>query len=242
VSEVPALGIRLVGVSKSFGRQLALDRVDLDIDPGSCVAVMGANGAGKTTLIRVIAGLARPTRGRVSIAGVDMRNAGPRLRRMVGVVGHESMLYPDLTARENLLFQAKLFGLARPRVAVDQVAELLAVSAVLDRSVRTLSRGTRQRVALARALLHEPMVILLDEPYTGLDEAAAASLTELLGRLHTPERVLVITVHDVARALAGPERLVALSAGRVVLDRSLVDPGEDVAHAYLELLHREAAR
>ena len=242
MSEVPALGIRLVGVSKSFGRQLALDRVDLDIDPGSCVAVMGANGAGKTTLIRVIAGLARPTRGRVSIAGVDMRNAGPRLRRMVGVVGHESMLYPDLTARENLLFQAKLFGLARPRVAVDQVAELLAVSAVLDRSVRTLSRGTRQRVALARALLHEPMVILLDEPYTGLDEAAAASLTELLGRLHTPERVLVITVHDVARALAGPERLVALSAGRVVLDRSLVDPGEDVAQAYLELLHREAAR
>jgi ABC-type multidrug transport system ATPase subunit len=239
---MPAFGIRLLGVSKAFGRQIALHRVDLDIDPGSSVAVMGANGAGKTTLLRVIAGLARPTRGRVSIAGVDMRNAGPRLRRMVGVVGHETMLYLDLTARENLLFQAKLFGLERPRVAVERAAELLAITAIMDRPVRTLSRGTRQRVGLARAILHEPMVLLLDEPYTGLDEGAAASLAALLDRLHTPERVLVITMHDVARALAGTERLVALSAGRVVLDRSLVDRDEDVADAYLELLHGEMAR
>ncbi|HWO70313.1 MAG TPA: ABC transporter ATP-binding protein [Actinomycetota bacterium] len=233
------LAIRLRGVTKAFGSQIALDRVDLDIPPGSFVAVMGANGAGKTTLLKVIAGLAVPTRGSVTIGGIEMRRAGPRLRALVGFVSHEPMLYPDLTARENLAFHARLFGLDRPRAAVEEVAARLAIEPVLDRPVRTLSRGTRQRVALARALLHRPAVLLLDEPYTGLDEAAAASLSELLEGLRSPERVLVVTLHDVARALGGPGRLVALSGGRVALDREL-DPGDEgAAAAYLALLRAE---
>ncbi len=233
------LAIRLRGVTKAFGSQLALDRVDLDIPPGSFVAVMGANGAGKTTLLKVIAGLAVPTRGSVTVGGVEMRRAGPRLRALVGFVSHEPMLYPDLTARENLAFHARLFGLDRPRAAVEEVAARLGIEPVLDRPVRTLSRGTRQRVALARALLHRPAVLLLDEPYTGLDEAAAASLSELLEGLRSPERVLVVTLHDVARALGGPGRLVALSGGRVALDREL-DPGDrGAAAAYLALLRAE---
>lgn len=233
------LAIRLRGVTKAFGSQIALDRVDLDIPPGSFVAVMGANGAGKTTLLKVIAGLAVPTRGSVTVGGIEMRRAGPRLRALVGFVSHEPMLYPDLTARENLAFHARLFGLDRPRAAVEEVAARLAIEPVLDRPVRTLSRGTRQRVALARALLHRPAVLLLDEPYTGLDEAAAASLSELLEGLRSPERVLVVTLHDVARALGGPGRLVALSGGRVALDREL-DPGDEgAAAAYLALLRAE---
>lgn len=242
MTDVPALGIRLRGVSKAFGSQLALASVDLDVPQGSYVAIMGANGAGKTTLLKVIAGLAVPTRGSVTIAGIEMKKAGPKLRARVGFVSHETMLYADLTARENLLFHAKLFGLPDRRMAVEHIAELLAVDRFLDRSVRALSRGMRQRVTLARALLQDPAVILLDEPYTGLDEAAAAALSDLLDDLATPERVIMLTLHDVARALSGPERLVALSAGRIVLDRPIHDRTDDVAETYLELLRSEAQR
>lgn len=237
----PALGISLRGVTKAFGAQVALDRVDLEVPQGSFVAVMGANGAGKTTLLKTIAGIAVPTAGSVRIAGVEMRTAGPRLRALIGVVSHETMLYADLTAAENLRFHAKLFGLRHPREAVERAGERLGITPVLDRPVRALSRGTRQRVALARALLHDPKILLLDEPYTGLDEAAAATLSELLEELATPERTLVVTLHDVVRAMAGPRRLVVLSAGRVALDTP-IDGRSDIAEAYLGLLREEARR
>jgi heme exporter protein A len=241
--ELPPLGIHLQGVSKVFGRQLALAQIDLDIPQGSYVAMMGANGAGKSTLLKIVAGLATPTRGTVTVAGVQMQKAGPRLRALVGYVAHESMLYADLSARENLRFTAKLFGIADRDAAVARAAERLAVTTFLDKPVRALSRGMRQRVTLARALLNDPAVILLDEPYTGLDEAAAASLAELLDELATPERVVMVTLHDVARALSGPERLIAISGGRVVMDRPLHDrSGDDVAETYLSLLRAEAGR
>lgn len=237
----PTLGVSLRGVTKAFGAQVALDRVDLEVPQGSFVAVMGANGAGKTTLLKTIAGIAVPTAGSVRIAGVEMREAGPRLRALIGVVSHETMLYADLTAAENLRFHAKLFGLRHPREAVERAGERLGITPVLDRPVRALSRGTRQRVALARALLHDPKILLLDEPYTGLDEAAAATLSELLEELATPERTLVVTLHDVVRAMAGPRRLVVLSAGRVALDTP-IDGRSDIAEAYLGLLREEARR
>lgn len=238
----PALGIALTQVSKAFGAQLALDHVDLRIERGSFVAVMGANGAGKTTLLKVISGLAAPTAGSVRIAGIEMRKAGPKLRALVGVVSHETMLYADLTTEENLRFHAKLFGLRHPEEAVMRAVERLDVAHVLDRPVRALSRGTRQRVALARALLHDPAVILLDEPYTGLDEAAAASLSELLEELATPERILILTLHDVVRALSGPRRLVVLSGGRIALDEPIAGSTDRMAEAYLGLLRAEAHR
>ncbi|GBC86091.1 ABC transporter ATP-binding protein NatA [bacterium HR12] len=238
----PALGISLRGVTKAFGAQVALDHVDLEIPQGSFLAVMGANGAGKTTLLKTIAGLAVPTAGSVRIAGVEMREAGPRLRALIGVVSHETMLYADLTAAENLRFHARLFGLRHPREAVERAGERLGITPVLDRPVRALSRGTRQRVALARALLHDPAILLLDEPFTGLDEAAAASLTELLEELATPERTLVVTLHDVVRAMAGPRRLVVLSAGRIALDTPIDTGSEAIAETYLGLLREEARR
>ena len=241
----PPLGIRLHGLSKAFGVRRALDHVDLDVDPGFYVAVMGANGAGKSTLLRSVAGLVTPTSGSVTVAGVEMRKAGSALRRRIGFAGHESMLYPDLTARENLMFHARLFGLSRPDRAVERVADRLRLDGTLDRQVRVLSRGTRQRVAIARALINDPAVVLLDEPFTGLDAAAVADLARLLDSLHTPERVLIMTVHDVARAIAGPDRLVVLSAGRLVLDRPVGAPApeivEDVTGLYMGLLRAEAA-
>lgn len=237
----PPLAIRLEGVGKRFGAQVALDGVDLDVPAGSFIAVMGANGAGKSTLLHVIAGLTAPTAGRVTIAGIDVRRAGPRLRAQVGLVGHRPMLYPDLTAGENLRFHARLFGTPDPRRAVAEAAAMMDVDNVLDRTVRTLSRGTTQRVALARALVHRPRVVLLDEPYTGLDEVAALSLSELLDRLHTEDRVLLVTLHDVARAISGPERVVVLSRGRVVLDEATRGSIHDFGDEYLRLLRVEVA-
>ena len=238
----PSLGIALSGVSKAFGGQLALADVNLDVPQGSHVAVMGANGAGKTTLLKVIGGLAAPTRGSVTIAGIEMRSAGPKLRALVGFVSHETMLYADLTTFENLRFHAKLFGLPNPAEAAEAAAERLDVAHALRKPVRALSRGTRQRVALARALLHDPAVILLDEPYTGLDEAAAASLAELLESLATRERVVMLTLHDVSRAMSGPRRLLVLSDGRIALDEPLDGHVQDVAETYMELLRSGARR
>ncbi|HLF41635.1 MAG TPA: ABC transporter ATP-binding protein, partial [Acidimicrobiia bacterium] len=213
----PVLGIELDRVRRSFGPQVGLAGVDLVIPQGSYVILMGPNGAGKTTLLRVMAGLATPTAGTVRIAGIDLRHAGPGLRAQVGFVSHESMLYPDLSAADNLLFQARLFGLPRPEAAVQAVAEQLDLTRFIDRRVRHLSRGMRQRTAVARALLHEPRVVLFDEPYTGLDEAAARSLARLLRSLHTPERTLVVATHELGRALtSGAQRLVVLNGGRIV--------------------------
>ena len=235
----PELAIRLEGIAKVFGGRAALSDVDLDIPTGSYVAVMGANGAGKSTLLRVIAGLATPTAGRISVGGVDMRRAGPRLRAQIGLAGHEPMLYPDLTARENLRFHARLFGVPDPGRAAEEAADLMDVGHALDEPVRTLSRGTVQRVALARAIAHRPRVLLLDEPYTGLDELASLSLADLLERWHAPDRVVLVTLHDVSRAITDPDRVIVLSRGRVVLDR-IARASRDLAGDYLRVLRVEA--
>ena len=239
MTQLPDLGIELNGVRKSFGSQHALAGVDLTISQGSYVAVMGPNGAGKTTMLKIIAGLSAPTSGSVRIAGIEMRKAGPGLRRLVGFVSHESMLYHDLSARENLIFNAKLFGVSDPEAVVATWAERLNLVKHLRKPVRALSRGTRQRVAVARALLHDPHVLIMDEPYTGLDEVAAAQLADLLAGLHTPDRTLVVTVHEVFRALTGPERLVAMASGRIAMDRPIEGDEEEVASAYRALLHAE---
>ena len=237
----PVLGICLRGVGKSFGSRAALDGIDLDLTPGSYTALMGANGAGKTTLLNVISGLAVPSRGSVTIAGVEMRRAGPQLRRLIGVVGHSSMLYQDLTGRENLRFAARLFAVTNPEEALAQVAARLSVEEFLDRPVRTLSRGIKQRLSLARAMVHSPAVLLLDEPYTGLDEAAALGLSDLLQSLNTPERLIIVALHEVARAVAGPQRLLVLSRGRIVADRATVGSQSDIADSYIELLRSEVS-
>jgi heme exporter protein A len=207
-------------VTRAFGPLVALDEVDLTVPAGSWVALMGANGAGKTTLLRLLAGLTLPTEGQVRVAGIDRRAAGPGVRAMFGYVGHESLLYAELTARENLAFHADLHGLDRQ--VVEDVAARLDITHALDRRARELSRGTTQRAALARALLHDPAVLLLDEPFTGLDLDSADRLTAILADLHVRGRTLVLTVHDPTHA-ALAERLVVLHDGRVVADEPVTD-------------------
>jgi heme ABC exporter ATP-binding subunit CcmA len=217
----PPADIVLRGVSRAFGPLYALDQVELTIPAGAFVACMGANGAGKTTLLRVIAGLATPTEGSVHVAGVDQREAGTGLRAMIGYVGHASMLYGDLTVRENLAFHADLHGLSRD--AVERAATRFDVTHALDRPARILSRGNTQRAALARALLHDPAVVLLDEPFTGLDLASSDRLAVILASLHERGHTVVMTVHDATHAVLA-DRLLVLAEGRVVVDQPPGDP------------------
>ena len=219
--------IELAGVARTFGPLIALEAVDLSVPAGSSVALMGANGAGKTTLLRLIAGLTVPTAGTVRVAGVDRRQASGRLRALLGYVGHESMLYGELTVRENLTFHADLHELDHR--AVTRAAARFDVTHVLDRPARELSRGNTQRAALARALLHEPAVVLLDEPFTGLDLASSERLAAILAGLHERGHTVLLTVHDAAHATLA-ERLLILDAGRVVVDAAPGGRAEVEAH------------
>jgi heme exporter protein A len=208
-------------VTKEFGWTPVLRGVSLTIEEGEYVALMGSNGAGKTTLLRMVAGLSSPTNGSVSIAGVDMRRAGPGLRRRVGFVSHESLLYPDLTGRENLMFHATLFGIAEPERVIAVMSELLDLDPILDRPAGVLSRGNRQRLTLARAMLYGPKILLLDEPFTGLDEESAVRLLAILDQLVASGHTVIMTTHDRLVAESGPKRLIVLADGRVSVDRPM---------------------
>lgn len=213
-------------VAKTYGHHKVLRHVDLDIPAGSFVALMGANGAGKTTLLRLAAGLATPTKGEVSLAGVNLQKAGPGLRRMIGFVSHDGLLYGDLTGRQNLLFHGRLFGVADPEARIEELADALDLRKILDRPASVLSRGNKQRLTLARALMHGPEVLFLDEPFTGLDEASSSRLVALLRRLHADGCTIVMTVHEAARAAEGATRLVVIGEGGIAVDEPIVSASE----------------
>jgi heme exporter protein A len=199
--------IEVRGVTKSFDHRPVLRGADLRVAAGQTVAVLGANGSGKTTLLRVIATLSPPTRGTVALFGRPA-GAGPEIRRRIGLVAHESLLYDNLTVEENLRFFAGLYGLHADRVAAMMTQAVLGP--VARRRARVLSRGQRQQVNLARALLHNPDIVILDEPYTGLDVTAGERLTGMLRDEVRRGRTLVFTTHDLAEAHA-------LGAGTTVL-------------------------
>ncbi len=214
--------IRARGLEKRFGRALALAGVDLEVAPGSSLAVLGANGAGKSTLLRLMAGLARPSAGSLSIAGVraDRRQA----RARIGLIADQTFLYPELTARENLVFAARLHGARDP---AGRAAALLAaedLDAVAERRAGGFSKGMAQRLAIARGLVHDPEILLLDEPFSGLDRAAAERLARRLRALHGEGRTQVLVTHDVRRAAELADRVVVLSGGRIVHDVADPDP------------------
>ena len=193
--------VDVVGLSRRFGRRVAIRTLTFAVHDGECLSVFGPNGAGKTTLLRVLAGLLRPTSGSARIAGVELPG-GPAARAVVGLISHQSMLYSALTARENVEFAARLYGVSAPRDAALRALERMRITDRADSPVRGLSRGMQQRVSIARAMVHDPRVVLLDEPYTGLDEVGAAALTDALHALKRQGAALVLVTHHLGEGLA----------------------------------------
>ena len=221
---------------RTFGARRAVDGVSFALAAGECLALFGPNGAGKTTLLRVLAGLLRPTGGTARVGGLPVTTEAAA-RARVGILSHQSMLYAALTARENLLFTARLYRLADPAAAAEAALRRLRVLDRADAPVRALSRGLQQRVSIARAIVHAPRVVLLDEPFTGLDEVGARALAAALGELRAGGAALVLVTHNLAEGLALATRAAVMRQGRFVRydETAGVDVGRYAA-GYRELV------
>lgn len=201
-------------LGKRFGRTIGLATLDLELAKGVSLAVLGPNGAGKSTLLRLMAGLARPTSGCLEIDGVPAHQRAARAK--VGFIGHASHLYPDLTARENLIFAAKLHGVSNPVGRATRLLEEEGLERAADRPTRGFSRGMAQRLAIARGLIHEPEIVLLDEPFTGLDGRSSERLEHRIGKLRESRCTLVLVSHDVAMAARLADAAIVLAGGSVL--------------------------
>jgi heme ABC exporter ATP-binding subunit CcmA len=210
----PQIAIDVRRVSKRFGRRLVLDEIDLAVAAGESIVLTGSNGAGKTTLLRTMAALIRPTGGEIRwFGGATLGRYASR--RLIGMVAHENRLYPQLTLRENLVFAARMCDVAQPRRRADALLETVALHAHGDRTPQTLSKGMRQRLSLARALIHDPPILLLDEPFEGLDADAQRWLMRLLSELRQQGRTLCSVLHDEAKTQQLADRVLCIDQGRL---------------------------
>jgi heme exporter protein A len=211
VAAAPA--IELAGLTRRYGERVALQDVTLTLPVGATLVVFGPNGAGKSTLLRVLATLLRPHAGRATVLGAALPGESWKVRGRIGLLGHEPLLYRDLTVHENLRFHARLHGVEEARV--EALLDQVGLRPRADEPVRTLSRGMAQRVAICRASLHEPELLLLDEPLANLDPGAAEAVEPLIGRTAGPARVVIS--HDVEHGLAEADLVLGLRAGRAAM-------------------------
>ncbi len=225
MTPTPLIEVR--NLHKTFGLRPALRGVSLSVAEGEWLTLFGPNGAGKTTLINVLATLTRPTRGEVRLQGHPLTSDWTDARRYIGLVGHRSFLYPDLTAAENLHFFARLYDVSAPEKRVRALAETVGLAERLQDPVRTFSRGMVQRLTIARALLHDPLILLLDEPYTGLDAAASEWLSDLLADMVRQGRTILMATHNLEHGLAFCHRAVILRRGRLVFEARRDDLSPD---------------
>ena len=200
--------LEATGLTRSFGRRRAVDDVSFSLDAGDVLALFGPNGAGKTTLLRLLAGLLRPSAGKAAVGG-----QGPR--GQVGLISHQTMLYPALTSLENVEFAARLHGVASPRDAAMRALGTMGIAERAESYVKTLSRGMQQRVSIARAIVHDPTILLLDEPYTGLDAAGASALTGLLRALRSRGATMVLVTHNLEEGLEISSQAAVMLRGKL---------------------------
>jgi len=198
---------------KRFGLKTVLRGVDFEVQPGEFVALLGPNGAGKTTFLRILASLSRPSLGEVKVAGYRLPNEAAAVRARLGVVSHLPLLYGDLSAEENLRFYGRMYGIVDLESRITEVLEMVGLDTRRRDLVRTFSRGMQQRLAIGRAVLHDPDVVLFDEPYTGLDQDASSMLDEVLQTVAAKGRTVVMTSHDLVRAEDLATRFDILSRG-----------------------------
>lgn len=238
-----APAVEAEGLVRAFGGKKAVDGITLTLSEGDCLALFGPNGAGKTTLLRLLGGLLKPTKGTTRLHGVQL--PGPaETRRLVGLISHHSMLYPALTVRENVRFAAECQGVMAADDATTAVLKRLKVLEREQMPVRFLSRGLQQRVSIARALVHGPQLVLLDEPYTGLDEVGALAFTDALRELKAGGATLVLVTHNLVEGIALATRAVIMRSGRFVHDEQTPAGGFDLGafqSLYRSLVHEGIA-
>ena len=210
-----AYAIETEHLTKAFGSRKAVDDVTFALEEGAFLSIFGPNGAGKTTLLRMLATLARPTGGTVRVAGIDLREDADAARARIGMISHAPMLYPDLTALENLELYAQLYGVPDPQKRARELLDAVGLSMRRLDAVRTFSRGMTQRVAIARALVHDPEVVLLDEPYSGLDPHAVEIFDGLIASVRDG-RTFVMVSHDLQKGWGMCTHALVLARGRVV--------------------------
>ena len=234
-----APAIEINGLTKSFGRTPVLRNLDLQIQWDEVLTVLGRNGSGKTTLIKILATLTKPDSGDMHLGGLDVARSGQSVRRLIGVVTHDPLMYDDLTAYENLRFTARMFGLDHHDERIEAVSEHMGVAARLHQRVGTLSHGLKKRFSIAKALLPDPYILLMDEPESGLDQEALAILEDIVsngfGRAHT----VLMTTHNLERGLALGHRTAILAGGRIAYEgKPEVDGASTVRDAYFEYVGR----
>lgn len=211
---------------KRFGPKIVLQGLDFAVEKGEFVGLLGPNGAGKTTFLRILASLSRPSQGQVQIAGYRLPAQAAQVRRRLGIVSHQPLLYGDLTAEENLWFYGRMYALGDVKPRAGEVLRLVGLHPRRGDLVRTFSRGMKQRLAIGRAVLHDPDVMLFDEPHTGLDQDACSMLDTVLSEIATRGRTVVMTSHDLARVADLASRFDVLSRGTIVASgtREEIDP------------------
>ena len=214
-ASAPGCAVSVRNLTKAFGTRKAVDRVSFDLPQGAFLSVFGPNGAGNTTLLRTLATLTRPTEGSVFIDGIDALDEPDIAREHMGLISHNAMLYPDLTAEENLLFYARLYGVCDPEKRVIELLDAVGLKHRRLDLVRTFSRGMTQRVAIARALINDPSVVLLDEPYSGLDPHAMDVFDQLIESVRA-DRTFIMVSHDLEKGLSLCSHVLVMAKGRVV--------------------------
>ncbi len=219
-------------LTKSFGTHYALRGINLEIPTGTFLSIFGPNGAGKTTFIRILSTLSRPSTGEIYFDDKNLRDHAESFRQRIGVIGHSTFLYDELTAFENLQFYAKLYSLPDARKRIQQALEEVGLLARADDFVRTFSRGMQQRLSIARAMLHQPDILLLDEPFTGLDQHASSMLKHWLAELKSEKRTILLVTHDLTHGLELADQVAIFVRGKVAYFESAdhVDEAEFQAH------------
>ncbi len=208
--------IQVEGIQKSFGSQYALRKIGFKLEQGEFLTIFGPNGAGKTTLIRILSTLTKASAGDFTISGISPQKEPEKIRRQIGVIGHQTFLYEDLTAAENLRFYGRLYDVENLAAKIEQILEDVGLGLRENDRVRTFSRGMQQRLSIARAMLHEPQLLLLDEPYTGLDQHASEMLSGWLKDLRLKNRTTLMVTHDIERGIDLADRVAILVKGKLV--------------------------
>jgi heme exporter protein A len=229
-----APAVRAERLGKVIDDREILIGLTFEVKPGAFIALLGANGAGKSTLLKLLATLISPSDGTLDLFGRPARSASTAIRSRLGMIGHGAMLYRDLTLMENLVFFGRMYGVASPRKRAEQLLKQVGLASRAHDPVKTMSRGMMQRVSIARALMHDPDLLLADEPFAGLDAPSARVVERMLTDLHASGKTVILANHDIAQSLRLAGRAVVLRRGRLVVDQRSSELDVDAVLGHVE--------